>query len=90
MRPKEKASKNIDKLLNLAGWELPYYTELNLSAFLGVAIREVPLQSAFAYYPLYLEKTQRSNPDEKILYRIIFVCRIRLHSKPTIHLPRAK
>jgi type I restriction enzyme R subunit len=42
MKPEEKARITIDKLLELAGWKVQDYKELNLSASTGVAVREFP------------------------------------------------
>jgi hypothetical protein len=33
MKPEEKARQEIDKLINLAGWEVQDYNEFNLGAF---------------------------------------------------------
>ena len=54
MKPKEKARQNIDRLLELAGWEVQDISELNLGASLGVAIREFPLESGPVDY-LFLD-----------------------------------
>ena len=54
--PEEKARKNIDNLLKLAGWEIQDYHEINLGASLGVAVREFPLTKGFADYLLFLDR----------------------------------
>ena len=43
MRPEEKARRNIDHLLELSGWEIQDFKELNLTSSLGVAISKFPL-----------------------------------------------
>jgi len=48
VKPEEKARQDIDKLLNLAGWKVQDYNDLNLGASPGVAVPEFPLQSIFA------------------------------------------
>ncbi len=56
MRPEEKARRNIDQLLELSGWEIQDYKELNLAASLGVAIREFPLGKDHADYALFVDR----------------------------------
>jgi type I restriction enzyme R subunit len=56
MKPEESARKRIDELLELAGWKLQDYKDLNLGAGLGVAVREYPLKSGFADYMLFVER----------------------------------
>ncbi len=56
MRPEERARRHIDQLLELSGWEIQDYKELNLSASLGVAIREFPLGKDHADYALFVDK----------------------------------
>lgn len=53
MKPEEKARKQIDLLLEQAGWKVQEYRELNLGASLGVAVRESPLKSGSAGYLLF-------------------------------------
>ncbi len=48
MKPEEEARKKIDALLESAGWIVQSFEDLNLSAGLGVAVREFPLKSGFA------------------------------------------
>ena len=50
------AGRNIDQLLELSGWEIQDYKELNLNASLGVAIREFPLSKDHADYALFVDK----------------------------------
>jgi type I restriction enzyme R subunit len=52
MKPEEKARQRIDKLLGAAGWSVQSMSRLNLSASLGVAVREFPVESGFADYVL--------------------------------------
>ena len=56
MKPEEKAREVIDQLLTDAGWAVQDYKELNLSASLGVAVREFPLKSGFADYMLLVDR----------------------------------
>ncbi len=56
MTPEEKARKNIDKLLEAAGWVVQDYRDLNLGAALGVAVREFPLKSGPADYLLFVDR----------------------------------
>lgn len=56
MKPEEKARRDIDKLLYLAGWEVQGYKKLNLGASLGVAVRESPLKIGFADYLLFVDR----------------------------------
>lgn len=60
MKPEEKARQNIDRLLQSAGWKLQDMSSVDLSAGIGVAIREFPLDTGFADYLLFLnDKTAR-------------------------------
>jgi type I restriction enzyme R subunit len=56
MKPEEKARQKIDQLLRLAGWTIQDLRDLNLSASLGVAIREFPLERGPADYVLFVDK----------------------------------
>jgi type I restriction enzyme, R subunit len=56
MRPEEKARSQIDDLLEKAGWSVQDYKDLNLSASLGVAIREFPLGQIYADYLLFVDR----------------------------------
>ena len=56
MKPEELARKKIDELLEVAGWVIQDVKDLNLSASLGVVIREFPLKSGFADYLLFVDK----------------------------------
>lgn len=53
LSPEEKARRKIDRMLEQCGWIVQDYDEINISAALGVAIREFPLKSGFADYLLY-------------------------------------
>jgi type I restriction enzyme R subunit len=44
MKPEEKARQQIDRLLEVAGWKVQDYRELNLTASLGVAVCYFPLK----------------------------------------------
>lgn len=56
MTPEEKAREKIDALLEGAGWKVQDRKDLNLSATLGVAVREFSLKSGFADYLLFVDK----------------------------------
>ncbi|MFX0188525.1 MAG: type I restriction-modification enzyme R subunit C-terminal domain-containing protein [Candidatus Hodarchaeota archaeon] len=56
MHPEEAARKNIDQLLDQAGWKIQDYNELNLGASLGIAVREFPLKTGFADYFLFINR----------------------------------
>jgi len=56
MKPEELARQKIDQLLEAAGYSIQDYKDLNLSASLGVAVREFPLKSGFADYLLFVDK----------------------------------
>jgi type I restriction enzyme R subunit len=56
MKPEELAREKIDGLLEAAGWKVQDYKDLNLSASLGVAVREFPLKSGFADYLLFVDR----------------------------------
>ena len=57
MKPEESARKKIDALLELAGWKIQDFNELNLAAGVGVTVREFPLPGAgFADYMLFVER----------------------------------
>jgi type I restriction enzyme R subunit len=52
MTPAQKARQRIDQQLAACGWAVQNYGALDLSAGLGVAVREFPLQGGFASSPL--------------------------------------
>ena len=56
VKPEEKAREVIDQLLTDAGWTIQDYKDLNLSASLGVAVREFPLKSDSADYMLLVDR----------------------------------
>jgi len=45
MTPEEEAREIIDDVLETAGWKVQDYRDLDLSASLGVAVREFPLKT---------------------------------------------
>jgi type I restriction enzyme R subunit len=55
MTPEEKARKEIDRQLTQCGWIIQDREEMNISASLGVAIREFSLQGGEADYLLYAD-----------------------------------
>ena len=46
MTPENRARRNIDKMLEAAGWHIQNYAERDTGAALGVAVREYPLANA--------------------------------------------
>lgn len=56
MEPEQKARKNIDRLLEVSGWKVQAYRELNLGASLGVAVCDFPLKSGIADYLLFANR----------------------------------
>ncbi|MHA7648071.1 type I restriction endonuclease subunit R [Nitrosopumilus sp. S4] len=55
MNPEDKARKDIDKMLTDSGWIIQDYEDRNLSAGLGVAVREYPLSKDNADYALFID-----------------------------------
>jgi type I restriction enzyme R subunit len=56
MTPEEKARQQIDAMLIASGWVLQDYKVLNLSASLGIAVREVPLTTGPCDYLLLVNR----------------------------------
>ncbi|MGA9140958.1 MAG: DEAD/DEAH box helicase family protein, partial [Methanocella sp.] len=56
MDPEEKARKNIDRLLEAAGWKVQDVSQMNLGMSAGIAVREFPLKSGFADYLLFVDR----------------------------------
>lgn len=56
MVKEEEARQLIDGLLEAAGWLVQDYRNLNLSAGIGVAVREFPLKTGFADYMLFVDR----------------------------------
>ena len=55
MTPEEKARLAIDEKLKQSGWVIQDIKELNLSAALGVAVREFPTSTGEVDYALFVE-----------------------------------
>lgn len=55
MTPEEKARQKIDNKLIQSGWVIQNLKDLNLSANLGVAVREFPTSTGPADYALFIE-----------------------------------
>ncbi len=55
MTPEEKARRLIDQQLEACGWSVQDYRQMNISAGLGVAVREFPLSTGDADYLLYAD-----------------------------------
>jgi type I restriction enzyme R subunit len=53
MTPEEKARREIDRQLVACGWNVQNYRDMNITAGLGVAVREFPLSTGEADYLLY-------------------------------------
>ena len=47
--PEQKARREIDRLLGLAGWIVQSRDELDLTAGRGIAIREFPMKAGFGF-----------------------------------------
>lgn len=56
MTPEKKARQKIDNLLELAGWTIQDFDELNLGASLGVIVREFPLKTGTTDYLLFVDR----------------------------------
>ncbi len=54
MTPEQKSRQQIDRQLEQAGWIVQDYRQMNISAGLGVAVREFPLTTGDADYMLYV------------------------------------
>ena len=55
MTPEQKARRQIDHQLGQCGWDVQDYRRMNISAGLGVAVREFPLSTGDADYLLYVD-----------------------------------
>ena len=55
MTPEQESRIEIDRQLEACGWKVQNYSEMNLSAGLGVAVREFPLTTGDADYLLYVD-----------------------------------
>ena len=55
MTPEEKARQDIDRHVVQAGWNVRDYRQMNISAGLGIAVREFPLTTGEADYMLYVD-----------------------------------
>lgn len=55
MTPEQKARQEIDRQLEKAGWTVQDYRQMNITAGLGIAIREFPLTTGHADYMLYAD-----------------------------------
>lgn len=56
LTPKQHARELIDVQLTTAGWLIQDANKVNLSAGIGVAVREFPTQSGPADYALFVDK----------------------------------
>ena len=54
MRPEDQARRGIDGMLEESGWIVQDYSQRDLGASLGVAIREFPLGRDAADYALFI------------------------------------
>ena len=55
MTPEQRARQQIDRQLDQAGWIVQDHRQMNISAGLGVAIREFPLKTGSTDYLLYAD-----------------------------------
>ena len=56
MPPEQKARQKIDRQLDQCGWLVQDYRSMDLSAGLGIAVREFPLTTGHADYLLYVDR----------------------------------
>jgi type I restriction enzyme R subunit len=56
MDPEERARRNIDRLLEAAGWKVQDYRDLSLGAGLGVVVRSFPLKTGEADYVVFVDR----------------------------------
>ena len=56
MNPEEQARLNIDNQLTQCGWIIQNYRQINLSAGLGVAVREFPTDTGESDYILFIDQ----------------------------------
>lgn len=54
MTPEELARTDIDRQLAQCGWQVQNRNEMNVSAALGIAVREFPMLTGEADYLLYV------------------------------------
>lgn len=55
MTPEQKSRQEIDRQLEQCGWVVQGFRDMNITAGLGVAVREFPLKSGHADYLLYAD-----------------------------------
>ncbi len=55
MTPEQRSRQEIDRQLEQCGWVVQSFRDMNISAALGVAVRQFPLKSGFADYLLYAD-----------------------------------
>src|SRR2546427_2804078 len=56
VEPEDEARQEIDRMLQASGWILQDYKDLNLSAGLGIAVREFPLSKDASDYALFIDR----------------------------------
>lgn len=61
MKPEDKSRQIIDIKLIESGWLIQDMSSLNLTASLGVAIREFSTSTGSVDYALFIEGVQRNN-----------------------------
>jgi len=55
LKPEEKAREEIDDLLRDAGWEIQDFSNIDVDASKGVAVREFPVETGDADYLLFVD-----------------------------------
>lgn len=70
MTPEELARQRIDRQLEQSGWSVQDYRQMNISAGLGVAVREFPLKTGEADYMLYADAKAIGVVDRRMFYRL--------------------
>ena len=79
MAPEEKARQAIDQQLAECGWLVQDFKQLNISAGLGVAVREFPLKTGHADYlleqfvPVRIDVTEETQANREQLQRYAIV-----------------
>ena len=82
MSPEAKAREEIDKKLIMSGWVIQDMKELNLTAGIGVAVREFPTSTGPVDYALFVEGTPDADKQRTARDVICFLYKINpLHIK---------
>jgi type I restriction enzyme R subunit len=74
VKPEARARQKIDQLLAAAGWNVQHFEQLNLSAALGVAVREFPLKLASSSLITYTGQDFLSFMEDNLHLRLLTFC----------------